>query len=173
MRVQAVLNPKILPFLVLLLGAAPLVVAYVSEYFFDKYPCHLCLLQRYPYMVVMGVAVLVLLVHKNMKAVRMLVALALLACVVDAGIAAYHVGVEQKWITGPEGCTTGGGGGAQSLDALRAQILGTAVVMCDNPSAMFLGVSMAGWNVLYALFAASSLGGLLRIMMRKETGYAD
>ena len=56
--------------------------------------------------------------------------------------------------TGPaEGCT-GPSGTPQTLDALRAQIAATPVIRCDNIVFSLFGISMAGYNVLFALALA-------------------
>ncbi len=72
---------------------------------------------------------------------------------VGAGIAFYHVGVEQHWFAGPTACTAGGGG-ATSVDALRAQLLGTKAVMADEVQWSLFGISLAGWNLLASLAMA-------------------
>ena len=71
----------------------------------------------------------------------------------NSGIATYHVGVEQHWWIGPEGCT-GPGGTPQTLDALRAQIAATPVIRCDDIAFSLFGISMAGYNVLFSLALA-------------------
>ncbi|PIR34413.1 MAG: hypothetical protein COV36_00890 [Alphaproteobacteria bacterium CG11_big_fil_rev_8_21_14_0_20_44_7] len=47
------------------------------------------------------------------------------------------------------------------MEDLRAQILEAPIVRCDEPTWFFLGLSMAGWNVLYSgglfLLALASL----------------
>ncbi len=133
-------------------GFAPLSFALISQYGFGFQPCHLCVLQRYPYTVVMVLALAVVCLVKHVRYYRILFYAMMLTCAVDASIAAYHISVEQHWIAGPTGCTASGGG-EMSIEELRAQIMGTPIAMCDNPTAMWLGVSMAGWNMLYALVA--------------------
>jgi disulfide bond formation protein DsbB len=88
-----------------------------------------------------------------------LLALAALAFVAGGGIGVYHVGVEQHWWTGTEACA--GGGAAKTVEELQRQILGRRPARCDEPVFIFLGLSMAGWNVvLSAALAGSSLAAL-------------
>ena len=72
---------------------------------------------------------------------------------INSGIAAYHVGVEQHWWTGPEGCT-GPSGTPDTLEALRAQIAATPVIRCEDIFFSFLGISLAGYNVLFSFVLA-------------------
>ena len=69
----------------------------------------------------------------------------------EAGLAAYHSGVEWKWWPGPTSCT---GSGAKVTAAQMANLLSGAkfaMVRCDQAAWRFLGLSMAGWNTLVAL----------------------
>jgi len=77
----------------------------------------------------------------------MVTGIAALAFLIGAGLAFYHVGVEQHWLAGPTACT-GGTSGADTVEALKAQLLGRQPVNCDEPAWRLFGVSLAGWNLL-------------------------
>ena len=77
-----------------------------------------------------------------------------LTLLVGAGIAAYHVGVEQGWWQGPATCTTPDPGAIAPGDLLN-QILQTPVVLCDQVAWSLFGVSMAGWNAVLSLVLAA------------------
>ena len=69
---------------------------------------------------------------------------------IGAGIAVFHVGVEQQWWPGTAEC--GGIDGANlSLEQLKAQILAAPVVRCDEVAWSLFGISMAGYNILLSL----------------------
>lgn len=131
--------------LIALLSAATLGMAFIAQYGFGLAPCQLCLWQRWPYAaaVVFGLAALAL---PRMRPA--LLALATLSIMVGGGIGVFHVGVEEKWWQGLTSC--GGGPTPNSIDALRAQLLTAPVARCDEVSFRFLGLSMAGWNVLWS-----------------------
>jgi disulfide bond formation protein DsbB len=130
----------------LVAAAVPLCLALVSQYGFGLHPCELCLWQRVPYVLLMLLALLGL----AWRCVRLMALIASAAVWASgAGIAAYHVGVEQQWWRSATGCSVGAGG-ASSLEALRAQIMGAPLVACDEPALVLLGLSMAGWNALYS-----------------------
>jgi disulfide bond formation protein DsbB len=153
---------RLIPLAIFVLAAAPLAGALLSQYGFGLAPCHLCILQRIPYAAVMALAALAFIVRCPcfLKAVIVLSALAFLS---DAGLALFHTGVELQWwqgmswwgdaarLLGLESCS--GGAAADSIEALRAQLLAAPVARCDQPPFIFLGLSMAGWNGVYALFA--------------------
>ena len=72
----------------------------------------------------------------------------------EAGLAAYHAGVEWKWWPGPNACT--GSHKQVSLSQMSAFASGAKIVMvqCDVAAWRLLGLSMAGWNALCALALA-------------------
>jgi len=149
--------------LAFLMGAVPLVSALVAQYIFHLNPCHLCILQRIPYaaMAVVMLGVWLRAAKLSARAVAISLWLCVLALVVDSGMAVYHVAVEQHWITGPGGCTAQSAAN-MTLEELKAQIMGTPVAMCDNPSFYFMGLTMAAWNVVYAFGAAVVLVSMVR-----------
>ena len=156
MNIPAILQRLPLPALAALWSLAALGGALLSQYGFGFRPCDLCLMQRYPYAVIAVLGVAGTLLARRFP--RLLLPLCLLLAalfMLDAGIAGYHVGVEQGWIDGPSACS--GGAAVATIDELRAQIFGAALVSCKDASFVFLGLSMAAWNMLYALAGAGFL----------------
>jgi disulfide bond formation protein DsbB len=151
-----------LTFAVLLVASLGIVgAALLSQYVGGLQPCELCLYQRWPYYAVIGIAPLGLLLAGKGRAAAWLLGLCALLFAADAGLAFYHVGVEQHWIAGPTACTAATGQ-ANSLEALRAQILAQQPVRCDEPQWALFGVTMAGWNGLAAsCLAVFALRGVL------------
>ncbi len=151
--------PRRIPALLLFLSAAPLAGALISQYAFGLLPCVLCIYQRVPYAVIIGLALLGFAFARTSRCVGPLVLLSMLAFLTDAGIAFFHVGVEQGWWHGTEAC---GGSDvvASSIEELRRQIMEAPAVRCDEPAFVFLGLSMAAWNMLYALAVAGVCGVL-------------
>jgi disulfide bond formation protein DsbB len=151
---------RLVPLLVL--GAAVVVVgsALLSQYVGGLQPCELCLTERYAYYGAIPLMLAALALGPRSPAVAWLVGLAGLFFLANTVLALYHVGVEQHWIEGPTACT-GGGGAANSLEALRAQIMAAQPVRCDEIQFSLFGISMAGWDavasLLIAVFAFSSL----------------
>ena len=126
----------------LLLGAA------FTFQFFGYPPCELCWWQRYPYMAIMGIS----LVATALKSLPQKWILLLLAALflTDAGIAGFHVGVEQRWWDGLEGCSGFVDYTDNVNDALKA-LMEAPLIKCDEIAWSLFGISMAGYNMLVAL----------------------
>jgi disulfide bond formation protein DsbB len=137
----------------LVASAAVLGGALVSQYWGGLVPCELCLLERWPWRAGIVIAFVALVVGRRPGLPW---AALLLAAVyaVSTAFAVYHVGVEQHWFAGPAACTAGPGG-AMTLEQMKAQILGTPVVMCDTVQWSLFGISLAGWNLVASLGMAA------------------
>jgi len=154
-------DPRFPAILLALASAGVLGAALFFQFVLGYQPCVLCIMQRWPYVAVLVFSIVTLL-FRQWKGVgdALLVAsgLALVAC---AGIAAYHVGVEQHWWAGTSSC--GGSAPADSLEALRAQVMAAPVTRCDEVAWSLFGLSMAGYNVLISLGLAIFAFGSARI----------
>jgi disulfide bond formation protein DsbB len=110
-------------------------------------PCELCLTQRYAFYAAIPLALLTALAarlaHGLARAGFALLALVFAASVV---LAAYHVGVEYHWWSGPTACT-GGAGSLDTSDLVKA-LDSVKVVRCDEVQLRIAGLSLAGWNVV-------------------------
>ena len=138
------------------IGLAAILGAYFFQYVVGLPPCSLCLEQRIAYYVAIPLAAMVLLglsVGSSRK-VLMLALFAIAAAMLwNAGLGVYHSGVEWRWWPGPQDCsgavpnfTVGG--------SLIEQMNKTRVVRCDEAAWRFLGLSLAGYNVLISLALA-------------------
>jgi disulfide bond formation protein DsbB len=139
-----------------LIAAASLLVlaaAFAFQYLGGLQPCILCLYQRYPYGVVIALGALALVLPRG-RAQSVLLGLAALAFLADAGIAAFHVGVEQHWWAGTEACGGTAPAVPQNLGALMKS-LEQEPVRCDAVAWSLFGISMAGYNFLVALALAA------------------
>jgi disulfide bond formation protein DsbB len=114
--------------------------------------------QRVPYWVVLGLAAAALATRRGS---RVLLALAVLGLAGNAVLAAYHAGVEWHfWANFLARCVPVGPR-ATSVDDLLRAMQTLQPVACDDPAIRILGLSMAGWNALYAAAGATMLGWLL------------
>ena len=73
----------------------------------------------------------------------------------SAGLGAYHSGVEWGFFAGPSDCGGGSGAAAGSVGDFMNQLQTTRVVSCTEAAWRFLGLSLAGWNVLISLGLAA------------------
>ena len=141
------------PGFVLLASAAVLGGAYGFQYLGRLAPCELCLAQRWPWAIAIVIALVATLAGS--RAALPWVAFGLgLVFLAGTGLGFYHVGVEQHWFQGPTACTAAGAA-ADSLAALKAQILKTQPVRCDEVPWALFGISLAGWNFLASIVMAA------------------
>lgn len=128
-------------------------------------PCALCLLQRNPYYIGVGVGVLAILssVFRLPPVVtRSLIGVIAVLMIVSIGLGTYHAGVEWKFWEGPASCTIGATGGDAPVNVLEA-LNSTKAPSCTEATLRVLGLSFAGWNVLTsAALAAFALWATFR-----------
>lgn len=123
-----------------------------TQYGLGLRPCVLCVYQRIPYVIVIALGILAYALPRN--AARAFIVLAALALLTGAGIAGFHIGVEQLWWKGTDHC--GGTLPANaSIEELRAAIMNAPVTRCDQITAQFMGISMATYNFVYSLVLAA------------------
>jgi disulfide bond formation protein DsbB len=149
---------------VFVLSFATLAGAWYFQFVLGYQPCHLCLIQRIPYYVVIPLS-LMLAIAARTTTPRPIITAGLIALFVaalcSAALGAYHAGVEWSFWEGPSDCTgplinlNGGGSLIDQLNTIH-------VVPCDKAAWRFLGISLAGYNVLISLALAALAGcGLL------------
>lgn len=143
------------------IAAAMLAGAFAFEHLGGLRPCVLCWWQRYAWMAALALALGALAAGPR-RGAGALLALAALAALTGAGIAGFHVGVEQRWWAGTAECGNSLGAALTAEERLK-QLLGTPVVRCDEIPWSMLGLSMAAWNGLVALVAGGvALAAALR-----------
>jgi disulfide bond formation protein DsbB len=138
------------------LSAAALAAAQASEAWLGLVPCALCLWERWPYRVAIGLGLLALLLPRMRRPMLGLMALTLVA---GAGLGLVHVGVEQGWWPSPlPECAAPNLGGGTMAERL-ARMPARPAKPCDEPTYLVPGlpVSMALMNLLYALALAAYL----------------
>ena len=134
--------------------------AWFFQLVLDIRPCPLCLEQRYDYYLAIPLAALVAFAASRgasrglLAAGLAVLALALLA---NAVLGGYHAGVEWGFWQGPtdhSGPIVDFGNTGNLLDSLNK----VKVIRCDEVQWRFLGLSLAGYNVLISLGLAAVAG---------------
>jgi len=149
---------------IFVLSAVTLLGAWYFEYVLKLAPCPLCLEERLPYHIVIPLSLL-MAIAALARAPRALITVGFLAIVAamlcGAALGAYHAGVEWRWWPGPNDCS----GPVTDFTAkgpLLSQLRSIRVVRCDEAAWRFIGISLAGYNVLVSLLlAAIAAFGLL------------
>jgi disulfide bond formation protein DsbB len=138
-----------------------LATAYVAQYGFGLVPCELCLWQRVPYWLAIGAGLGALLLPARLALPLAVGAMLLLAG--NALLGAYHAGVEWGlWENFLARCTPPPGPPARTVEDLMRALAAQPIVRCDEPAIRVAGLSMAGWNALYAAACATICVLLLR-----------
>src|SRR5256885_13429758 len=138
-------------------GAVTILGAWMFQYGLGLSPCPLCLEQRYAYYFAVPLAVMVALGDQAGASRKVLIgALVAIAAGMlwNAGLGAYHSGIEWKWWPGPQECS-GADGNFGPAGNLLEQLQSFNVVRCDEAAWRFLGLSLAGYNALISLLLAA------------------
>ena len=138
-------------------GAATILGAYYFQYVMGLRPCPLCLEQRIAFYVSIPLAIVVAIGAS--RGARPPIAAAglgviALAMLFNSGLALFHAGVEWKWWPGPQECS----GPLTDLSAggdLLSSLTNLTIVRCDEAAWRFLGLSLAGYDVLISLVLAA------------------
>jgi disulfide bond formation protein DsbB len=163
-------NPALMAALAITaIAAVTLAGAWFFELVLNIKPCPLCLEQRYAYYLAIPLGALTALAAWGSAPRRLLIAafaILLAAALGNAWLGGYHAGVEWQFWPGPAECSgpIGNLGGAgnllERLDTVK-------VVRCDEVQWRFLGLSLAGYNVLISLLmAAIALWGFVAAAKR-------
>lgn len=154
-------RPAWLGTMLALAAAAVLGAANYFEHVVGLQPCTLCLYQRMPWWVALGLGCLAILGRRTPVIASVVLGLAILVLLAGAGLGGYHAGVEWGLLPGPTGCT--GDAMPQSLSALNDALAGPPPPRCDEVPWSLFGISMAGYNFLLSVVVA----GLLFLAMRR------
>ncbi|MBL6946007.1 MAG: disulfide bond formation protein B [Rhodospirillales bacterium] len=128
-------------------------IGLIAEYGFGVDPCVLCNYQRIAYGVAGMLALLSLPAWRGEKDRKIVFGLCGAVLVVGAGIAFYHVGVEQHWWNSYSSC-----GGTISANMSLSDVLSQLTVKqpkaCDEIDFALFGISMATYNIVIFLVLA-------------------
>ncbi|KYK46066.1 disulfide bond formation protein DsbB [Bradyrhizobium liaoningense] len=143
--------------LVTLIAAVTIAGAWFFQLVLEILPCPLCLEQRYAYYLVIPLGALTALAARSGAPRPLLLAglaILALATLANAGLGTYHAGVEWGFWKGPTDCS-GPVVNLGSAADLLSKLDTVKVVRCDEVQWRFLGLSLAGYNVLISLLMAA------------------
>jgi disulfide bond formation protein DsbB len=147
---------------------AALCVAWLAQYVGGLAPCELCYLQRYGYWAAIALGIVTITQNGAPRRRGLLLGLTGLALLVVVGTSLFHVGVEHGWWEGSIACV-GVSTVGQTTAEMTASILNAPLVRCDTPAFVMFGISMAGYDMIYALaLAALTLVGAKRSLGGEE-----
>ncbi len=142
-------------------AALALGIARGSEIWGELVPCALCLVERWPYRVALGLAVVGLALPRPLARWTLwLVMLAAIAAVVAAFV---HVGVEHRWWPSPlPQCQAPNIAGMSIAERLK-HMPSRPSLACEDPTYLVpaLPLSMAEMNLLFALAFTAGVASFL------------
>ena len=139
--------------IVAIVGALTICGFFFFEYVLGYPPCPLCLDQRNAFYVGVPLAALLWLgANYGASSKVMIAGFAVIAAIMvwNAGLSAYHAGVEWKFWPGPQDCS-GSLSDLGTAGGLLDKIKSIRVVRCDEIPWSFLGISLAGYNAIISL----------------------
>jgi disulfide bond formation protein DsbB len=145
-----------------------LAVAWLAQAWVGLAPCALCLVERWPYRVVIVLSLLAIVLPQGVA--RALLWIAVLAVLADVAIAVVHVGVEQHaWPSPLPGCAAPAFRGGSIAEMLKSMPVRPAKP-CDSPSFLIpgLALSMAVMNLVFGVAFAALLSVGLWCSRRKS-----
>lgn len=157
------------PLVLLLASACALGSAYTAQYAFGLEPCILCLYQRIPYALAGALAMGALFLPAASRGRAVVVGLCGVVFLAEAGLAFYHVGVEQHWWVAVTACS-GEIKQGLSLDELKAALMATPPKRCDEITWTVLGQSITVWNTVIALGLAVACLTAGHLMYHRRRG---
>jgi disulfide bond formation protein DsbB len=168
MRAMMPLHTRTLALLAAIGAGLALAVAWLAQAWLGLAPCALCLVERWPYRVVIVLCLLAMVLPHGVA--RALLWLAVLAVLADVAIAVVHVGVEQHaWPSPLPGCAAPAFRGGSIAEMLKSMPVRPAKP-CDSPSFLIPGLplSMAVLNLVFGMAFAVLLSVGLWCSRRKD-----
>ncbi|SFZ85699.1 Disulfide bond formation protein DsbB [Devosia enhydra] len=158
---------KLLAGLAFVLGLATIAAAWGSQLIGGLYPCDLCLEQRWAYYLGLPLLLGILVLWNRLPLALWYVLIAIVAAIFlwGAYMGGYHAGVEWGFWPGPTSCT--GTGVSISLSDLQ-NLNAARIVPCDKVQFRFLGLSLAGYNMLISLGIVGLLVGAMVAQARRR-----
>ena len=123
--------------------------ALVAEFLFNLAPCKMCLKQRHPYYIIIFLVILSY-IFRQTKNIWLFI-FSQIALLYGFFYAVWHVGIEQKILTGPVSCA-GTLSQTNSIQNLKQQIANQAIVNCSEITWAVFGLSAATLNALLLVF---------------------
>src|SRR5215813_12492481 len=144
--------------IVAVVGALTIGAVFFFQYILGYPPCPLCLEQRNAFYVSIPLAALLCFGANRGASIKVMIAgFAVIAAIMlwNAGLSAYHAGVEWKFWPGPADCSGPINSLGSATDMLK-RLQNIRIVRCDEAAWRFLGISLAGYDVLVSLFLAAT-----------------
>ena len=151
-------NRYFLNLVFLFFSVTALIIVYYLEFFQNIQPCKLCIYQRIPYFIVILLSISFLLLN-NQKLKKITFIFYILIFFFSLVMAIHHLGVEKNLWNSVTSCEAELKSFTNNND-LKEYLLNKDFVSCSQVTFKFLGISLAGYNVIvsFILFNLSVIG---------------
>ena len=151
-------NSNFLNLFFLFFSTLVLLLVYYLEFFLEVEPCKLCVYQRFPYFIVILLAISSLLI-KDLRIKKITFTFYILIFSISLIMSIYHFGIEKNLWNTLTGCETNIKSFSNSNN-LKEYLLNKDYVSCSDVSFKFLGISLAGYNIIvsFVLLIFSTTG---------------
>ncbi|WP_336278518.1 disulfide bond formation protein B [Bartonella sp. CB175] len=125
------------------------------EYIGGYFPCHLCLIERFPYYVSIPLLILAILGSWFCRTsfwVQLLLWCVFILMAISFVLAAYHTGVEYGFWPSPPSCNSNTVMLTTDINQLLNDLDHIHPPSCSEVQQRFLLLSFAGWNMIASLF---------------------
>ena len=143
-------------YLVALFSVVALASAFIAEFYFNLAPCEMCLKQREPYYIIITGFTLITIL-KWQDRIWFYLGVQLIS-IYGLFYSIWHVGIENKLLSGPAGCSDGLNITNNTSD-LKEQILSKPVINCEDIAWSIFGLSAATINslLLFLIFILNAI----------------
>lgn len=145
----------------LYIGFIALAASFFVEYGLLKPPCIFCIYERFPYGALILFALVGMACIRNVRVVLGALIGCAISYFVGAGITLYHVLIEHHIVALPKVCGGGKFFSSSDLEGLKAEILSTRIVPCDQVPFKILGFSLAEINFVFSVIVGLILSAML------------
>ena len=154
-------NPRTPGLILLAVSVLALGSAFFVQYVLGIEPCVLCIYQRIPYAAVGIFALFAIIAKPGGFTQQFALSLSILAFIIGASVAFYHVGVEEKWWVSACSSTLSTN---LSFEDLKATLMATPLKSCDQKDWVIFDISITVYNTVFSIFMAGVTSCLLYIV---------
>ncbi len=135
-----------------LISGIVLGIGLIMEHVFHIPACNMCVLERYPYAVIMFLYLMSFILHSP-QFDRLLPWFFTLIFLISMGLSFYHVGIEHHIFELPSFCGNTAHKSFQNVAALKEYLRHQKeVIRCDIVPLRIFNLSLAEWNFFLSLF---------------------
>jgi len=154
-------------YLVTFFSVVALTSAFIAEFYFNLAPCEMCLKQREPYYVII-LGFIFITILRWQEHIWFYLGIQLIS-IYGLFYSVWHVGIENKLLTGPAGCSSELNG-TNDISSLKEQILSKPVINCEDVAWSIFSLSAATINsiLLFLIFILNAIYLLNKYGAKKE-----